>query len=491
MSRLVVVSNRVAVPQGEGAMPAGGLAVAVDAALSGRRGLWFGWSGEVSEHDAPSVQIIDQGAIVYALQGLAQADYEMYYNGFCNRVLWPLFHYRLDLMKFDEDQMEAYLRVNRMFAQRLALLLEPDDVVWVHDYHLIPLARTLRQQGVGNRIGFFLHIPCPSHDILAALPHHREVIGALAHYDLVGFQTEADKRNFDRYLRHFGPGHPVRTDVFPVSIETREFSVQAEEACHSDFVQEIRDSLNGGQLIIGVDRLDYSKGIANRLEAFEWLLAHQPEWEGKVTYLQVAPKSRSEVPEYLEMDRFISMKMGQVNGRFGSPSWTPLRYVNRNMSREVLAGVYRASDVALVTPYRDGMNLVAKEFVASQDSSDPGVLVLSEFAGAAAELSSGALIVNPYDINAIGRALDNALRMSRAERVRRFEKLLPILNFNDIEAWSARFLKALDGGGTQGGVIALHGDRKPGGAITPRFAYEPPLQPRRAAGQPGLCAETE
>jgi trehalose 6-phosphate synthase len=463
MSRLVVVSNRVALPAGDGVLPAGGLAVAVNAALSSRRGLWLGWSGDLSETEPAGLRLVDQGNVLYALQDLSPTDHEMYYNGYCNRVLWPLFHYRLDLMKFDEDQLEAYMRVNRLFARRLADLIEPDDVIWVHDYHLIPLARILREQGVRNRIGFFLHIPCPSPDILASLPHHGDVIGALAAYDLVGFQTDADRENFDRYMDRFAPPHRPRTDVFPVSIETREFSAQAEEACHSEAVQEIRDSLGGGKLIIGVDRLDYSKGIANRLDAFEWLLEQHSEWEGQVTYLQIAPKSRSDVPEYAEMDRFISMKMGQVNGRFGSPSWTPLRYVNRNMSREALAGLYRVSDVALVTPFRDGMNLVAKEFLAAQEARDPGVLVLSEFAGAASELSLGSLMVNPYDIHAIGRAIDAALRMSRHERVRRFERLLPVLNGNDIETWSARFLDTLGSRdrASTGDVIVLREDRQP------------------------------
>ena len=491
MSRLVVVSNRVAIPQDD-AMPAGGMAVAVDAALNGRRGLWFGWSGEVSEKDQPGIQLIDRGPVQYALQGLSKTDYEMYYNGYCNRVLWPLFHYRLDLMKFDEDQMEAYLRVNRLFGQRLARLLQPDDIIWVHDYHLIPLARILRDQGVRNRIGFFLHIPCPPPDMLATLPHHLEVIGALAQYDLIGFQTEADKDNFDHYLDRYVPHHTAETAVFPVSIETKEFSAQAEDSSHADFVQEIRDSLNGGHLIIGVDRLDYSKGISNRLEAFEWLLEHHPEWEGQVTYLQIAPKSRSEVPEYLEMDQFISMKAGQINGKFGSPSWTPLRYVNRNMSREVLAGLYRASDVALVTPLRDGMNLVAKEYLAAQDAEDPGVLVLSEFAGAASELSSGALIVNPYDINAIGRAVDNALRMSQPERIRRFAKLIPILNGNDIAAWSARFLEALDATRPiAADIINLRDDRRPAPAFAGKLVYEAPIKPLRAAGATEVHAESD
>lgn len=478
MSRLVVASNRVAVPQGEGAMPAGGLAVAVDAALKGRKGLWFGWSGEISQREATGVHMIEQGPVTYALQGLSSDDYDAYYNGYCNRVLWPLFHYRIDLMKFDESQMEAYLRVNRLFAQRLADMIRPDDVIWVHDYHLIPMARLLRERGLRNKIGFFLHIPCPSPDILGTLPHHLEVIGALGHYDLVGFQTSADRDNFDRYVERYLPDRAVKTAVFPVSIETETFTLQAEEAVHSDFVQEIRDSLGGGQLIIGVDRLDYSKGITNRLEAFEWLLEHHPEWEGNVTYLQIAPKSRSAVPEYLEMDQFISMKMGQLNGRFGSPSWTPLRYVNRNFSREVLAGLYRVSDVALVTPFRDGMNLVAKEFLAAQDPEDPGALVLSEFAGAAAELEAGALIVNPYDTHAIGRSIDTALRMSAAERKRRFAKSMQALEGNDIHAWSERFLNALEGRRRET-VVPLQ-ERKSAAAPNGGIPYETP-RPRIAA----------
>jgi trehalose 6-phosphate synthase len=444
MSRLVVVSNRVALPKSDGAMPAGGLAVAVNASLRERGGMWFGWSGETCEGRPKDLEIFDVGPVLYALQDLPKEDFEAHYNGYCNRVLWPLFHYRLDLMKFDAAELQAYLRVNRLFAERLSKLIAPDDVIWVHDYHLMPLARRLRELGVRNRIGFFLHIPCPAADILGALPRHEDVVGALADYDLVGFQTATDQENFGRYLERTENPRSPRTGVFPVGIETETFASQAAEAGDSQLAREIQDSLAGRKLIIGVDRLDYSKGLPNRLEAFERLLERWPDWRGKVTYLQIAPKSRSEIPEYAEMDRFLGMKTGQINGRFGEPAWTPVRYVNRNIDRTALAGLYRAADVGLVTPLRDGMNLVAKEYLAAQDPNAPGALVLSELAGSAAEISAGALMVNPYDADGMATALDRALRMPRKEKRDRLDRVLPILVRNDIAAWSDKFLGALE-----------------------------------------------
>ncbi|MFS8036146.1 alpha,alpha-trehalose-phosphate synthase (UDP-forming) [Xanthobacter sp. AM11] len=455
MSRIVVISNRVAVPERAGGPSAGGLAVAVNAALKDRGGIWFGWSGRITEEPSDAPQVTRHGAVTYAVVDLKPDDYQEYYNGFANRVLWPVLHYRLDLTEFYRSDLSGYIRVNRMFADRLEKIIRPDDVLWVHDYHMMPLAKYLRERGHANRIGFFLHIPMPPADIIQALPQHGATVGALAHYDLVGFQTEGDRDNFSGYLETRGGqmtpdgtgcdigGRRVQLGAFPVAIETAAFARRARHASRTRPVKALRESLMGRKLIIGVDRLDYSKGIPNRLDAYEHFLRTVPQWHDKVSYVQITPKSRTDVPEYQEMDRYVSHKAGQINGAYSDVTWTPLRYVNRTYSRSVLAGFYRMADVALVTPLRDGMNLVAKEFVAAQDPADPGVLVLSQFAGAAAELATGALIVNPHDTEGMAAALPRALEMPLGERRERYARMMRVLETRDIDRWAEDFIAAL------------------------------------------------
>jgi len=454
LPRLVVISNRVAVPTGDGSSRAGGLEVAVRATLKRHSGVWFGWSGKVAANRKATTQTIEHENHSYVVTDLTEEDYQEYYNGFANRVLWPILHYRLDLAEFSRRDLSGYLRVNEHFAAELHRILKPDDLVWVHDYHLIPLAKALRERGHANRIGFFLHIPLPPPDILTALPNHERLIPALCHYDLVGLQTDNDAANLGRYLtgecrlssrdqRTFNAAdRVVRIDTFPVGIEAAEFGRLARRAVRSPFVQEVRESLAGRAMIIGVDRLDYSKGIALRMDAFERFLAAYPDWHGRVTYLQITPKSRSEIQEYGEMEQEISATAGRINGSYGEASWTPIRYVNKAHSRTALAGLYRSSRAALVTPLRDGMNLVAKEYVAAQDPSDPGVLVLSRFAGAAVELAA-AVLVNPYDSEAVAAAIARALSMPLDERRARHETLSRALAANDIKLWADKFLDAL------------------------------------------------
>lgn len=455
MSRLIVVSNRVAVPEANGKTSAGGLAVAVNAALKERSGVWFGWSGRITDAPSDRPTVTTRNRIKYAVIDLKDSDYQEYYNGFANRVLWPILHYRVDLAEFQRAELSGYIRVNKLFADHVAKIIQPDDVIWVHDYHMMPLAKYLRERGLTNRIGFFLHIPLPPPELIQTLPRHGEIIGSLSHYDLVGFQTENDRDNFGRYLLTRGGqatseagiyevgGRPVRIAAFPVGIETEAFARRARHAGRTDYVKTFRKSVGNRKLIIGVDRLDYSKGIPHRLEAFETLLRTEPSWHDKVTFAQITPKSRTEVPEYIEMDRFLSHKAGQINGTFGDVAWTPLRYVNRTYSRSALAGFYRAANVAMVTPLRDGMNLVAKEFVAAQDPEDPGVLLLSQFAGAAAELSGGALMVNPHETEGMAAALKRALDMPLEERRERHERMMAVLKRNDIDQWAGTFLQAL------------------------------------------------
>jgi trehalose 6-phosphate synthase len=453
-ARLILVSNRVNVPNG-GPRQAGGLTVAVNAALKQREGVWFGWSGNVSEDNAsPAATTIRRRSRTYVTIDLSRTDFQEYYNGFANRVLWPALHYRIDLTEFTSVDLSGYQRVNARFADALSDIIAPEDVIWVHDYHLLPIAKELRARGHKNPVGFFLHIPCPSPDILKALPHHEETIGALSYCDLVGLQTEQDADNLSRYFSGLNgsisrapglfefSGHKVRVRAFPVAIATAVYARAARTSAKSPLVADLRNSLNGERLILGVDRLDYSKGIPNRLQALGHFLERFPEWRGKATYLQVTPKSRVEVPEYVAMDQEVSELVGRINGRYGEAGWTPIRYINRSYSRAALAGLYRLASVGLVTPLRDGMNLVAKEYVAAQDPLDPGVLVLSQFAGAAAELDR-ALIVNPHEAEAVATAIKQALEMPLEERIARHKRMFAHLAANDIDLWAETFLNAL------------------------------------------------
>ena len=455
VSRLVVVSNRVGVP--DGSARAGGLEVAIRAALRRRGGLWFGWSGRVADNGPGAPKTLEQDNISYVTVDLKKDDYDEFYNGFANRVLWPILHYRLDLAEYSRRDLGGYMRVNEFFARNLEKFLRPDDTIWVHDYHLIPLAKALRARGLKNRIGFFIHIPWPPPEILAALPNHDQLIPALCDFDLVGFQTETDATNFSRYLanecslkrldsdRFAVDGRAVEIGVFPVGVETEAFARLARRAIETSFVREVLESLSGRSMIIGVDRLDYTKGITERLHAFERFLTNFPDWRGKVTYLQITPRSRSSIPEYVEMARQVGEAVGRINGTFGEASWTPVRYINKAHSRTALAGLYRAAPAALVTPLRDGMNLVAKEYVAAQNPDNPGVLILSRFAGAARECAA-ALLVNPYDPEGVAIAINRALSMPLEERRQRHAHNYRVLVQNDITQWAERFLALLEPG---------------------------------------------
>ncbi|MFO1117337.1 MAG: trehalose-6-phosphate synthase [Beijerinckiaceae bacterium] len=451
VARLVIVSNRVALP---GSRQAGGLVVAVKAALRGRQGVWCGWSGRVTEDAPVTPEVIEGKNLNYVALDLSTADYHEYYNGFANSVLWPVLHYRTDLAEYTRSDLTGYIRVNSYFADQVSRFLRPDDVVWVHDYHLMRFARKLRAAGHDNPIGFFLHIPCPPPDILLALPQHAETIGALAAFDLVGFQTENDATNFGAYLETCGAtvvragriyeldGRRIHIGAFPVGISGAIYARAARSAEHTQFIQDVLDSLGGRKLLLGVDRLDYSKGIVQRMQAFEHFLEKSEDWRNRVTFLQITPKSREEARGYREMEQSVTGLVGQINGRFGEASWTPIRYVNRSHSRKTLAGVYRIADVALVTPLRDGMNLVAKEFVAAQDEADPGVLILSQFAGAAAQLD-GAMIVNPHEKEGMAGAIRRALEMPLVERIERHRKMLRSVVEDDIDRWANEFLSRL------------------------------------------------
>ena len=452
MSRLVIVSNRVAAP---GENRAGGLAVALQAALRERGGLWFGWSGKAVRDASGALHEAREGDIRYVTLDLSRADLDAYYSGFSNRTLWPLLHFRLDLVDYDRETRVGYGRVNQLFADRLAPLLREDDIVWIHDYHLIPLASLLRERGIGCRMGFFLHVPMPSADMAAALPDHARLFSTLYAYDLVGFQTGRDVERFQDYVRLFGggrvledgvleapDGHRFRAAAFPIGIDTAHIAAQARQAMSKPTVRSLRESVKPRQLVIGVDRLDYSKGLPERFRGFERYLQRQADQKGGLTYLQIAPISRGEVAEYQLLRNELEQIAGHINGQHAAPDWTPLRYVNRNFAHATLTGFYRVARIGLVTPLRDGMNLVAKEFIAAQDPDDPGVLVLSQLAGAAYELRQ-ALLVNPYDFEGVADAIATAAHMPRPQRIERWQAMMDHLRENDIDAWRQRYLAAL------------------------------------------------
>ena len=453
MSRLVVVSNRVPMPR---AHAAGGLTSGMLSALRDSGGIWFGWNGKTLTEPATSVDIHEDGNISFATLGLSRRDVTEYYAGFANRTLWPLFHFRPSLVDFSRANYDAYVRVNSHFAERLAPLLRADDLVWINDYHLIPLGAELRRLGVRARMGFFLHTPLPPSDLLVTLPVHRELFEALLAYDVVGFQTDRYLRAFreyivseahgevnDRGMISIGGGrHSVKAGVFPIGIDVEHTAQQAIDALNLAPVRALRESIGPRALVIGVDRLDYSKGIPERLEAFARLLERFPEWRNQVSFVQVSVPTRSEVPEYAELRSRVEALVGRINGSFGEADWVPVRYLYRSYDQATLARLYRKAAVGLVTPLRDGMNLVAKEYVASQDPDDPGVLVLSQFAGAAEHMTL-AVMTNPYHADGLAADLDTALRMPRQERVTRHGALRAIVWKDTAAAWAASFLDAL------------------------------------------------
>ncbi|CAM2142195.1 trehalose-6-phosphate synthase [Pararobbsia alpina] len=460
MSRLIVVSNRVA-PTQEGRPAAGGLAIGVLDALKQTGGVWFGWSGEtVAQPQPPAIDV--QGKVTYATVGLAKRDYDHYYRGFSNATLWPALHYRTDLLRYDRQEYAGYLRVNQQFARDLVPMLKDDDVIWVHDYHLIPLAEALREAGVRNPIGFFLHIPFPAPEVFRAVPPHAELAKALMAYDLIGFQTDSDVQAFRDYVTReamgtsadvrAADGRPVvrltaygrtaKAAAYPIGIYPDAIAQAAEQFSTRKAVTEFAQSMQGRKLIMSVDRLDYSKGLAERFLAFENLLQASPHWQRRVSLVQIAPPTRSDVQTYQRIRQNLERETGRINGRFAELDWSPIRYLNRKYDRNLLMALFRIAQVGLVTPLRDGMNLVAKEYVAAQDPSDPGVLVLSQFAGAAEQMP-GALVVNPFDMLQMSEAIERALSMPLAERQARYRDMMGPLRKNDLSVWRDSFLDDL------------------------------------------------
>jgi trehalose 6-phosphate synthase len=455
VNRIVAVSNRVADPRHRAST--GGLAVGLLSALEKGGGVWFGWNGELTEGHTHEPQVHVRQGVKFVTIDLNNLEFEQYYNGFCNNTLWPLFHYRLGLFEYRRAQFESYLRVNDLFASKLVPLLEPDDLLWVHDFHLIPLARLLRSAGVTRPIGLFLHTPFPSFEVLRALPVYRQLLEDMCAFDVLGFQTDRDldafrdcvtrpeigaERLADGALRFDGRTMEART--FPIGIDVASSAERAAAQADSRQVQGIRASLDGRQLLFGVDRLDYSKGLVKRFESYETFLERFPEFRREVVYIQIAAPTRAGIRAYAEIRRELERVSGHINGRFAEVDWVPLRYLNRAVDRGALMAMLRLARIGLVTPVRDGMNLVAKEYVAAQDPADPGVLVLSMMTGAAEELKD-AVLVNPHDCDAVAEGILLGLRMPLEERRNRHAAMLEVLRRNDITAWRERFVAALQG----------------------------------------------
>ena len=453
MSRLIVISNRVSAAGDDGKGAQGGLAVALTAALRENRGLWFGWSGEVTDTFTGQVNFRRKGGVTTATVDLEDQDIEEYYNGYANRTLWPLFHYRIDLAEYERDFAGGYQRANERFADTVLPLIEPADAVWIQDYHMIPLGAELRRRGCRNRMGFFLHIPWPPRRLLLTLPEAHDLVETMFAYDVIGFHTEEWLQSFVDFIvaecsGSYADGvmrvgeRELRLISCPIGIDAKEFAALAESEAAKQTYRDMHESANGRAMMVGVDRLDYSKGLEERFLGYERFLADNPEERKLVFLLQIAPPSRGSVESYQRIRSTLEGLSGRINGAHADLDWVPIRYVNQGYSRDVLAGVYRAARMALVTPLRDGMNLVAKEFVAAQDPEDPGVLILSRFAGAACQLKD-ALLVNPYSAEELSDAIKTALAMPLDERKRRWRTMFENVQEQDVLWWRQCFTDAL------------------------------------------------
>ncbi|MEQ5788535.1 trehalose-6-phosphate synthase [Erythrobacter sp. NFXS35] len=456
MERLVVISNRVAVPKARGAAGAqGGLAGALNAALKDHGGIWFGWSGQEGDDTDCNIHLQRSDGVTTATIDLSSRDIDEYYNGYANATLWPLFHYRLDLTQYERETAKGYERVNELFAECVSPLIEPDDLIWVHDYHLLPLGERLRARGIKNRIGFFLHIPWPPTRLFVSLPFHERLVRTMLDYDLIGFQNDEWRESFLHYCRkELGAevddasgtirfeGRTAIARAYPIGIDWDHFQAQGrtDEAAHAE--QRLLSSTRDRTAMIGVDRLDYSKGLPERIDGISRFFDQHPECVRDLVFIQIAPPSREDVESYQHIRALLEQKAGQINGARSEVDLVPIRYVNRGYSHAELYGFFRAAKIGLVTPLRDGMNLVAKEYVAAQDPDDPGVLILSRFAGAAQQLEAGgagAVMVNPYSPDDIAQAIGLALDMPLQERKARYAAMIGTIRADNVQAWTDRF----------------------------------------------------
>jgi trehalose 6-phosphate synthase len=452
----MVVSNRVAVPDARGAAGAqGGLAGALKASLKRHHGIWFGWSGGETEKFTGDLSIQRSGGVTTATIDLEQQDVDEYYNGYANSTLWPLFHYRIDLTAYEREFGKGYERVNERFAESVAPLIEPGDMIWVHDYHLIPIGERLRARGLRNRMGFFLHIPWPPTRLFVSLPYHERLVRTMLDYDLIGFQCNEWLESFFHYCRkeleaevdeETGritlDGRTSIARAYPIGIDYENFVAEGATDTARKAQYRIDSSTRGRTAVIGVDRLDYSKGLPEKLDGIGRFYDNSPERVNDVVFIQIAPPSRADIGSYQRIREELEQKTGQINGARSEVDIAPIRYVNKGHSAAELFGFYRASKVALVTPLRDGMNLVCKEYIAAQDPEDPGVLILSRFAGAAQQLPE-AVLVNPHSPDDLAHAIRIALEMPLDERKARWTALVRSVREENVERWTENFLDDL------------------------------------------------
>lgn len=452
--KLVIISNRVARAKiNEPVM--GGLAAALLPVVEQSGAIWIGSSGRVRDNvqKEPFAEIEALGSGALAMLDLPAAHYGGYYEGFANSALWPALHSRMDLIRVSPDDYQSYRAVNAFMARALLRFEQPDTAFWVQDYHFLALGAELRKLGIKQPIGFFLHTPWPAAHVMSGVPHHRELVEAMLAYDVIGFQTDDDRHNFADYIRRefdlrmrgdiVTSGHGrARLATFPIGIDPTMFAQYASKAVTHPEVSRLRMSLQGSKLLIGVDRLDYSKGLTNRIRAVDRLLQLQPSLKRRLSLLQIAVPSRGGIEAYGRLQADVAQLVTEVNGRHGEVDWSPIRYLNKGYGQAVLAGLYRSAQIGLVTPLQDGMNLVAKEYVAAQNPQDPGVLVLSRFAGAARELEE-ALIVNPHDIDAMADAIGRAFAMSLDERKERWNAMMTRLRSHTVHTWASEFISAL------------------------------------------------
>ena len=468
MNRLIVVSNRLPFAldsAGEDLWTvtpaAGGLVSAVEPVLRERGGTWIGWPGIAGEiPKKPLVEATHDAGYKVVPVTLSDTERDEFYYGYSNEVIWPLFHDLQSFCNFEPAYWQAYKDVNERYADAIIRCAHPNDFIWVHDYHLMYVAQALRERSAPKKLSaltFFLHIPFPPYDIFAKLPQQRRLLHALLQFDLLGFQARRDVRNFVQCVRRvlpdakILPGHDlqvirfekrkIRVGHFPIGIDFNSFENGAKSEAVAKRSEQLRAGFPGCQLILGSDRLDYSKGIPERLRAFRNALERYPELRGRVALIQVVVPSRVEIPRYHEFKERIDRLVGDINGRFSTSSWIPVQYHFRGLHREDLLAHYRACDIAFVTPLKDGMNLVAKEYCACRVDED-GALILSQFAGAVEQLRPGAMLVNPYDVEQMADTILNAFRMNQAKRSARMKRMRRNVRNENVFWWVDSFLKA-------------------------------------------------
>ena len=465
MNRLIVVSNRLPFALDSSAEDlwtvtpaAGGLVSAIEPVLRERGGTWIGWPGIAGEiPSGPFEEATRNAGYAVVTVGLTEAERDEFYYGYSNEVIWPLFHDLQNFCNFEPAYWETYKTVNERYAEAIARHCQPNDFIWVHDYHLMNVAQALRQRSVRAALTFFLHIPFPPYDIFAKLPQQERLLRALLQFDLLGFQTRRDLHNFLQCVQQVISdaevvpgrglqsirlgGRQLRVGSFPIGIDFQSFEKGAASEEVARRAKELRAAFADCQLMLGVDRLDYSKGIPERLRALRIALERHEELRGKVILIQIVVPSRVEIPKYHEFKQRIDRLVGDINGRFSTNNWLPVHYHFRSFDRSDLLAHYRACEIALVTPLKDGMNLVAKEYCACCIDK-AGVLILSQFAGAAEQLKRDALLVNPYDIEQVAETILKAFRMSRRERTTRMKRMSRVVSSENVFRWVDSFLQA-------------------------------------------------